>query len=411
MENKVNIAELLKDCPIGMELYSPIFGNVYLDKIRPHLAIVVTTDKEQGNIKEEFLYDGRYGMNGECMLFPSKDKTTWEGFEPPIKFKDGDILFVESIFPFIVIYKENENEECECFYKYVAIKNSPDSTHIFNDDRPLAHKNSISTIRFATEEEKQKLFDVIKANGYKWNAETKTLEKLIVPKFKVGDKIRSEHFLEERTIKTCEEDGYWTTVDSWIKISDQDDWELVPGEIKLKFKIGDRIKTNEFEYIIVEIKDGYYLTACGNKILIKNQDYFKLVPDMIKPKFKVGDKVVRKGGICVPLLITKVGEEFYYSNNEDIVKFFRITDQDEWELAPDNKFDISTLIPFETKVLVRNTEENIWKPSIFGCYVDKTSRYYVLGGTCWSYCIPYEGNEHLRGKTDDCDKRYKTWEE
>ena len=90
---KINIAELLKDCPKGIELYSPIFGEVYLDKIRPHLAIVVTTDKKQGDIKEEFLYDGRYGMNGECMLFPSKGKITWEGFVPPIKFKDGDILF------------------------------------------------------------------------------------------------------------------------------------------------------------------------------------------------------------------------------------------------------------------------------------------------------------------------------
>lgn len=82
---KTNIAELLKDCPKGMELYSPIFGKVYLDKIRPHLAIVVTTDKEQGDFKEEFLYDGRYEMNGECMLFPSKGKTTWEGFVPPFK--------------------------------------------------------------------------------------------------------------------------------------------------------------------------------------------------------------------------------------------------------------------------------------------------------------------------------------
>jgi hypothetical protein len=85
MKEKLNIAELLKDCPQGRELYSPIFGKVYLDKIRPHLAIVVTTDKEQGDFKEEFLYDGRYGMNGECMLFPSKGKTTWEGFQRPFK--------------------------------------------------------------------------------------------------------------------------------------------------------------------------------------------------------------------------------------------------------------------------------------------------------------------------------------
>ena len=94
MEEKINIAELLKDCPQGMELYSPIFGDVYLNKIRPHLAIVVTTDKEQGDFKKEFLYDGRYGMNGECMLFPSRDKTTWEGFQRP--FKKEDVLVYDN---------------------------------------------------------------------------------------------------------------------------------------------------------------------------------------------------------------------------------------------------------------------------------------------------------------------------
>ena len=93
---KINIAELLRNCPKGMELYSPIFGKVYLNKIRPHLAIVVTTDKEQGYFKEEFLYDGRYGMNGKCMLFPSKDKTTWEGFVPTCKFKVGDVVISTS---------------------------------------------------------------------------------------------------------------------------------------------------------------------------------------------------------------------------------------------------------------------------------------------------------------------------
>ena len=86
MENKINIAELLKDCAKGTKLYSPIFGEVYLDKIRPHLAIIVTTDK----YKEEFLYDGRYGMNGECLLFPSKENRDWSKFQRP--FKDGDII-------------------------------------------------------------------------------------------------------------------------------------------------------------------------------------------------------------------------------------------------------------------------------------------------------------------------------
>ena len=39
----------------------------------------------------------------------------------------------------------------------------------------------IDSTKPATEEEKQKLFKAIKDNGYKWNPETKTLEKLIEP--------------------------------------------------------------------------------------------------------------------------------------------------------------------------------------------------------------------------------------
>ena len=42
---------------------------------------------------------------------------------------------------------------------------------------------SYQTVRFATEEEKQKLFQAIKDNRYKWNAETKTLKKLVEPRF------------------------------------------------------------------------------------------------------------------------------------------------------------------------------------------------------------------------------------
>lgn len=90
MKNRINIAETLDGCPNGTKLYSPIFGDVYLEKIRPHLAVVVTTES---NDKEEFLYDGRYGINGECVLFPSKDQRDWSKFQRP--FKDGDVVVSE----------------------------------------------------------------------------------------------------------------------------------------------------------------------------------------------------------------------------------------------------------------------------------------------------------------------------
>ena len=41
--------------------------------------------------------------------------------------------------------------------------------------------------RLATEEEKKTLFDVIEAKGYKWNSETKTLEKLNKNKFDIAN--------------------------------------------------------------------------------------------------------------------------------------------------------------------------------------------------------------------------------
>lgn len=177
---KINIAEILKDCPKGMKLYSPIFGEVYLDKIRPHLAIVVTIDKEQRDFKEEFLYDGRYGMNGECMIFPSKDQRDWSKFHRP--FKDGDILAYDNRFApaTVFIYRYYDNHWNTSYFVGVS-----GLTGKFYKDATGALDGYNLNVRFATEGEKQKLFDTIKANGYKWNAETKTLEKLKKDKFDI----------------------------------------------------------------------------------------------------------------------------------------------------------------------------------------------------------------------------------
>ena len=240
MEKKINIAELLKDCPKGMELYSPIFGEVYLDKIRPHLAIVVTTDKKQGDSKEEFLYDGRYGMNGECMLFPSKGKTTWEGFVPPCDFKEGDVIYVRTrMFKWVSIFKK------ETEYKIVTYADYNLDTNNFHGadnygEMTLCQTNVILEKRIATEEEKQKLFKAIKEHGYKWNAVTKTLEKLVEPKFKVGDRI--ERFGCRYTITEIRDNYYLTKQGDNIRVDNQDVFELVPNKFDINtLKPFDRV--------------------------------------------------------------------------------------------------------------------------------------------------------------------------
>ena len=93
---------------------------------------------------------------------------------------------------------------------------------------------SYQTVRFATEEEKQKLFQAIKDNGYEWNADTKTLKKLVKPKpkFKVGDKIvnRVNMYMgdisHQCVISEITEDKYILNDGGYINIKNQDIWEL-----------------------------------------------------------------------------------------------------------------------------------------------------------------------------------------
>ena len=97
MENKINIAELLMDCPKGMKLYSPIFGEVYLKRADNDDATIVITTKH--DFPYSFFKDGSYSdcRGAECMLFPSSDHRTWEDFKVPKKeFKAGGVVVLKS---------------------------------------------------------------------------------------------------------------------------------------------------------------------------------------------------------------------------------------------------------------------------------------------------------------------------
>ena len=92
MENRINIAKLLKDCPKGMELYSPLCGKCVFDRVNFGTIIC----KKQNTQDISFTSEGYYMLpvfdNCECMIFPSKDQRDWSKFEPPYKFKDGDMF-------------------------------------------------------------------------------------------------------------------------------------------------------------------------------------------------------------------------------------------------------------------------------------------------------------------------------
>lgn len=171
MNKNLNLVEILKDCPNGMELDCTMFDNakfIGVENYENPICIRV------GNM---YLHLTQYGTwnfdeNAKCIIFP-KGKTTWEGFVHHYKFKDGDIVAKNNgncigittgghIYSYIPTYCALRNNSKVKFFV---------GTELWKFDR------------LATEEERQKLFDAIKESGYKWNAETKTLERLVEHKF------------------------------------------------------------------------------------------------------------------------------------------------------------------------------------------------------------------------------------
>lgn len=95
-------------------------------------------------------------------------------FEKEQKFKDGDILTpadcVDTTCPFI--YKNTDERGSHSYYVGV------DTCNLLSISDDPHFRWGDGALRYATEEEKQFLFDKMKEQGLKWNAEEKRVEKI-----------------------------------------------------------------------------------------------------------------------------------------------------------------------------------------------------------------------------------------
>lgn len=452
---RIDVAKLLKECPSGMKLDSTMYENIVFDKIieddEKFPIRVIRTD----GLRMSLTKYGQYSDNGsaKCIIFP-EGKTTWEGFHRP--FKDGDIVFYDNC---VSIFKEWGDETL--FRNYVKV--DIDGRHPMLCDRTYSCGKGIKReSRFATEKEKEELFKAIKDNGYEWNPEIKTLEKLMESKedtndkivmsgiyfdrenyadevelhlgnyeievrdgktyavyknqetkiskpiFKIGDKIKHKdtvltivNVLTNSYVVEDEPDNF-----GLLMFSQQDKWELI-NEQKFKFKVDDKVKLkggDEFG-IITQVSDCFYTIKCKNNTHcwpIQKQDDWELIN---KPNFKVGDTIKKKGlDILKPIEITGVNQKMY-TFRDGSFQYVEIIDKD--YVLVSRKFDISTLKPFD-KVLVRDTKEQVWVADLFSHMVNRPLGGYTFAcvGHYPSQCIPYEGNEHLLGTTNDCDEYF-----
>ena len=254
---KINIAESLRDCPQGMELDCTLFEGLEFDGIvdNEYLPIRCRIKNPCGGYN---VYNfTKYGCwldttFAKCIIFP-KGKTTWEGFQRP--FKDGDIVFYNDT---IAIFKEWGDETL--FRTYVTKYLCCD---FIDTNVPLFGKSVRKEIRFANEEEKQSLFDAIKANGYRWNPETKTLEEL--PKFKINNIIRHKERKSNTRIVDIKDGNYIFENGDIMPIYLQNDYEFITDkfdittlkpfdEVLTRVTTGDVWGTDFFGYY----KDGLF---------------------------------------------------------------------------------------------------------------------------------------------------------
>ena len=104
MNEKLDLCEILKGCPKGTKLWSPIFGEMdFMDVTDEfdHPIDVQTLNTEKEICIASFAQDGRYSkyFDGECLLFPSKENRDWSTFrapkpEPKYQFKPFDKVLV-----------------------------------------------------------------------------------------------------------------------------------------------------------------------------------------------------------------------------------------------------------------------------------------------------------------------------
>lgn len=178
----MSIAEILKNCPKGMKLYSPIYGEMKFIQIMASTGnIHCRTSKDEPHY---FYPDGKYESEGECVLFPSKEQRDWSKFQIPFKF--GDIVATYN--------KQYQHTHIAIFDKYIGDKfvkvictNLADSNEIkiFGEGEHW----HITGVRYATDKEKEFFFNFLKEQNYVWTGKEVIEKKFDIRSLKPYDKV------------------------------------------------------------------------------------------------------------------------------------------------------------------------------------------------------------------------------
>lgn len=175
METKINIAEILRNKPSGIRLYSPIFGDCTYCYIQDESSDICV--KRRYNEMSYFNFEGLYNTAGECLLFPSKEMRNWSKFT----WKKGDIL-VSDNGKVKVIFEKFVDDTYQAFIGKYHLDNLENNLYYQDEEEYLT-----SIFNIESEEATQTYVKTLKKKlDGQLNRETLKIEK-IQPEFKDGD--------------------------------------------------------------------------------------------------------------------------------------------------------------------------------------------------------------------------------
>ena len=219
MEQKLNIAKILKNKPRGTKLYSMIHGKCSFEAVTDEIFKInfctskfgLTQSGECTLIKFGNMYDG-----GECIIFPSKEMRDWRKFA----WKKGDLLINSCGFQ--CIFKEWSSDDYTKFNG--CYSNSRDG---YED---VSNAETANFVKLDNNTTYEYVKEIERKLGGKLNLKTLEIEKQL--EFKDGD------------ILSCDEDSY-TRHTTLILHKDENITESIVSLIRHK-ELVENVPINDF---------------------------------------------------------------------------------------------------------------------------------------------------------------------
>ena len=339
MKIKLNIAEILNYKPRGTKLYTDAFGELRIEDICTEDELGITLSSKDDN-ELLFYNDGKYNRYGEPILFPSKEMHDWSKFT----WKKGDVLVSKGRRTLHVIF-EGFNDDTYTTFKGkhficdYSNKENCDDEEYYNDYHKKVKERTIEFEKDNVNNAQTYINIIEKRLGGKLNLETLEIEKQ--PKFKDGDIVSAV------------------------------------------FTDGD-----EMVCVFKEKIEQDYMGYCG---------FFS------KGKHK-GDVIMDLGDDCI-CNDSPICKEIRLATEEEKQQLFSALEKEgkRWDSDKKSIVDLKPKVelkPFD-KVLVRDSKSDYWRATLFS-HINENGCYYCVWAG-WTYCIPYEGNEHLLGTNKDVE--------